>query len=522
MIYYQSEGKNMMNEIVKSVLNRGAPIDTPMLISMAELLSILDNTELYDEYRAGITEIIGKISNILKFHAGETFLPTYASITMMDDNTKELRFSGENIFSSICEIFYPMNIKEFFDLFESLPKLQEFQKSILSISTPDELRKKFPRLYDLYLSQIKTNEGLNTLTEILDNPNETMEKKLSYLQVTADFFKELYPEVNITEEQEYAKNFNIQSFLNRIMNVILRALKNIEEIIEIYESGTLDLNSFKPEDRDKLELYVAFRFMKMIEASPVQDKQRYLFYLTNYFKDNVETQVTRTKIKVDGKKVTPISLYERYKYVMVSNPDLLAVNFTYSDFHDMSKEEIEEFIVAYLADLSANWELLPSDDTSIEREIKSIAKRKYRKLSPEEQKQKEERLMNLYMEKKKFYDSTDPYFRIKGKNTFDGHVGYIYSNSIVVLEKFYSNVDKKKIAENEAVYILSMADFYELSRHSKSYLIANHLCHRVIHKDGWQARVLRYIKRKVLGQNPTDDTNELIAQKKVTINEKKL
>ncbi len=441
---------------------------------------------------------------------------------MTEDNSKELRFSGENLYSSLRELFHPMNIQEFFDIFESYPKLKEFQDSVMSISTPDELRRRFPRLHEIYLNQIKTNEGLNRLTEVMNDSSKTMEKKLAYLKVAGDYLNELYPDINISREQEYAANFNVSNFLMRIMNVVFTALKNAEEIIEIYDNGTLELNSLNPEDKDKLDLYLATEFMKMIEVSAKEDKQRYLFYLTNYFRDNVETQVTRTKIKVEGKKVTPISLYERYKRVMVANPDLLAVNFTYSDFRDMSAEEIEEFIVAYLADLSANWELLPSEDASIEKEIKSIAKRKYRKLSPEEQKEKQERLMNLYMEKKKFYDSTDPYFRIKGKNTFDGYVGYIYPNSIVVLEKFYSNADKKKIAENEAIYILSMADFYELSRHSKSYLIANHLCHRVIHKEGWQARVLRYIKRKVLGQNPSDDTNELIVQKKVTINEKKL
>lgn len=511
-----------MNEIVKSVLNRGAPIDTPIVIDMNDFLTAFGDKKLYEEYRESIKTIVGLISNILKFHTGDTFLPVFATLTMADDNTKELRFSGENLFIGIREIFYPMNLKDTLEICENISKFKEFRNSIMAIKTPEELKGKFPRLYELYINQVETNKGLNTLTEVLNDPNSPIERKMNYLKVSTDFLKEFYPEVNISREQEFAQNFNLHNFLTRIMDVVLTSLKNAEEIIEIYESGTLELNSFNPEDKEKLDLYIAAMFMRIIEAMPSEDKQRYLFYLTNYFRENVETKVTRTKIKVNERKVTPISLYERYKRVMVANPELLAVNFSYADFRDMTAEEVEEFIVAYLADLSANWELLPSDDTSIEREIKSIAKRKYRKLSPEEQAQKQERLMNLYMEKKNFYDSTDPYFRIKGKNTFDGYVGYIYHNSIVVLEKFYTNAEDRKIADNNAIYIMTMKDFYDLSRHSKSYLIANHLCKRVIHKEGWQEEVRKYIKVKKEGESPAEDTKKLIEEDKVVLKEKKL
>ncbi len=511
-----------MNEIVKKTLNRGAPIDTPILLNMGDFLQVFDDDKLSNEYREAIKSIICSISNILIFHAGDTFIPVFATLTLGDDNIKELRISGENIFTSIHEILYPMDIMDIIDSFESSAKIEEFKKRILAIKTPEELSKKFPRLFELYNGQLELNNGLNILSKVLDDPKASMSTKRQYLEATVSYLKEFYPEINITREQEFARNFTLERYLNRMFDVITTALVHGEEITEIYQSGTIELDNFNPEDADKLDLFIAANFMDRIELEQVKEKQRYLFFLTNYFKDNVETKVTRTKIKYHERKVTPINLYERYKKVLVENPDLLAVNFTPADFRDMDKEEIEEFIVAYLSDLFANWELIPEEDTSIEREIRSIAKRKYHKLSAEEQKQKQEKLIKLYMDKKSFYDSTDPYFRIKGKNTFDGYVGYIYPNSIVVLEKFYADVDKKKIAENEAIYILTMADFYELSQHSKSYLIANHLCHRVIHKDGWQQRVLRYIKRRILGANPADDTNKLIGQKKISLNEKKL
>lgn len=511
-----------MNEIVKSVLNRGAPIDTPILISIKEFLEIFENEELYNDYRKNVVNIISQISNIMDYFGGPLILPTLASISTDEKNSKVLSFPGENLAFNISEILYDVDVDEVLDACEHLDKFAILKEKILSIKSPEELKSKMPRLYQLYEDQVKTNTNLLALEELLNDPDESFDLKMRNLSRITNNLSELYSNFDLKREQQFAKDFTLELFLERLMNGVEALLVNFEEVISIYGSANLELDSFLETDIDKLNLYIAAQFMDKIEQVKPEGQQRYLFYLTNYFRDNVETKVTRTKIKLHNHKVTPISLYERYKRVMVANPDLLAVNFSPADFRDMNKGEIEEFITAYLSELAANWELLPSDDTSVERTIRSIAKRQHKELTPEERKKREERLMNLYMQKKKFYDSTDPYFRIKGKNTFDGYVGYIYPNSTVVLEKFYTNADENKIADNNAVYIMSMADFYELSQHSKSYLIANHLCKRVIHKGMWQERVLKYIKRKVTGESPADETKKLIDDEKVVLKEKKL
>lgn len=357
---------------------------------------------------------------------------------------------------------------------------------------------------------------------MLDDEKVPLDFKLQNLSRITNGFKELYSDFNLKREQQFAKDFTLALYLERLMQGLERMLDYADEIINIYYDYTLNLETFNQEDEDKLNLYIAVEFMKEIESDDVKSKQRYLFYLTNYFRENVETQVTRVKLKLDGTKVTPMTLYQKYQKLLVENPDLLAVNFSYNDFRDMSQNEIEEFIVAYLAELSANWELIPSNDTSVEKSVRSTARRKYRNLTEQERKQKEEKLMHLYMEKKTFYDQTDPYFRIKGKQTFDGYVGYIYSNSLVILEKFYDNAEKAKIADGEAIYIISMEDFYDLSRHSKSYLITNHLCKRVIHKGRWQEKVLHYINKKDNPVSPVGETNRLMKDNKVFMIEKKL
>lgn len=511
-----------MNQIFTKALNRGVPIDTPIMIDIYEFIQLFDTDDLSDDYRRATLDIISKISNIIDMYGGDFILPTHAIISLDEDNSKVLRFSSECLFLSILGLLEGLDFNEVLAIYENKDKYQEFRSQVLNIKSEEELKQKLPRIYDLYIDRQKCNVNFIELENLVNDKNVSLECKLDNVSRMTNNFKECYSNFDLKREQELAKNFSLQAFLERMVKALDNMIINYEEIINIYLSHTLDISNFNPEDADRLNLYIASKFMDEIELAEPQDKQRFLFYLTNYFKDNVETQVTRVKMKIDNKKITPINLYERYKRVLAENPELLAVNFSNNDFQDMNQEEIEEFIVAYLSELAANWELIPSDDTSIEKSVRNAAKRQYRHISEEERKEREAKLLNLYMEKKKFYDQTDPYFRIKGKQTFDGYVGYIYSNSLVILEKFYDNAEDVKIADNQAIYIMSMKDFYDLSQHSKSYLIANHLCKRVIHKRNWQERVSKYINKKSPKDSPTTDTKKLILDNKVIVKEKKI
>lgn len=408
------------------------------------------------------------------------------------------------------------------NIIENKEEFKKFKEKIITIKTPEELKKQLPRIYELYVDQLQVNNKLIELEEVVNDPKVPLELKFKNVSRITNDLKKFYSNFELKREQEYAKNFTLTSYLERLMKALENLFLHAEEIIDIYYNQTLDINSFSKEEEDILNLYIASLFMQEIENKENSSKQRYLFYLVNYFKENVETKVTRVKIKLDNKKVTPITLYQRYKKILANNPELLAVNFTYGDFKDMTKEEVEEFVSSYLAELHANWELIPSDDISIDRTVRSIVKHSTRNMSEEEKRKKEEDLLNLYIQKKTFFDQTDPYFRIKGKQTFDGYVGYIYSNSLVVLERFYKDAEETKITSNEAIYILKMQDFYELSKHSKLYLIASPLSKRVYHRGLWQERVLEYINKKEPWLSPAEDTQKLILEKKVFLEEKKL
>ena len=118
---------------------------------------------------------------------------------------------------------------------------------------------------------------------------------------------------------------------------------------------------------------------------------------------------------------------------------------------------------------------------------------------------RKQKLLDLYIDKKEFYDSTDPFFRIVGKNTFEGYIGHIYTNGTVVLDKFFENQETGRVANGEAVYVMNINDFYRLSNLPKQQLIYNPSCKRIYHSGDWKERV----KEKIERSTPTKTAAEL-------------
>jgi hypothetical protein len=68
--------------------------------------------------------------------------------------------------------------------------------------------------------------------------------------------------------------------------------------------------------------------------------------------------------------------------------------------------------------------------------------------------------------------NNSPYkYRLSGINKFEGYIGYIYSNGVVLFEKFYENEKTGRIAKNSATYVMNIYNFLELSKLSRSEII---------------------------------------------------
>lgn len=157
----------------------------------------------------------------------------------------------------------------------------------------------------------------------------------------------------------------------------------------------------------------------------------------------------------------------------------------------MNLSEVDEFMYEYFKSLNANWEFFK--DTKIDEDTILKIKKYYGNSTIFSNQEELKEILNKFIEKKEFFDRTDPYYRILGKNTFDGYIGYIYSNGTVVLEKFFENSATGKVAKNQAIYIMSIQNFHTLTQLSKNEIISQKLCKRFIHKGNWQEKIITEI-----------------------------
>ena len=88
--------------------------------------------------------------------------------------------------------------------------------------------------------------------------------------------------------------------------------------------------------------------------------------------------------------------------------------------------------------------------------------------------------MNIYLEKKSFHESQDPFCTLQGLGTFDGYIAYVHSNGCVVLEKYFDNVNTGRVSMGDAIYIMDFSDFHRLSQLTKRELIDSKQCKRVL------------------------------------------
>ena len=209
-------------------------------------------------------------------------------------------------------------------------------------------------------------------------------------------------------------------------------------------------------------------------------------------------------------------MHEDYKKILINNPKLLIFDYKASDFNNMNLDEVNEFISEYFDTIKANWDFFKNEklDEEIINKIKEYYGISDKFDFSSDSNSKVVDAVNKFIEKKYFFDKTDPYYRISGKNSFDGYIGYIYSNGAVILEKFFENSETGKLANNQAIYAMDISEFYNLTNLSKTTIIANKLCKRFIHKGNWQEKIQKEISREN-NNSPVHIIDQLLSTEKV-------
>lgn len=517
----------MENYNFKQALNRGVPVETPVSLVYSDLYNLCDNKSKFSkvvdkEFEKLYKFVMGENTKLGDMQLFQTMMVTTDSNTL----EKNICFSFSGIISSIYinfnidNMYYDMVINHKdcirfmnIDLNDFIEKCNEKKSDLRIISKKKILKREFPALYKIYLERKEKVDFYNNCSEILENPERYGLSKLQARIKVFDFLKKnnIDENTNLDEEIRNAQNFSLENFCLDCAETLEYITSRILEIKAYLSNNPIDLSKISHFDKEKIDLYIANQFLLFAENATLEEKQRFLYHVTSYFLSD-ENRKTDTNLKIQcgnvnnnefqvnesGYEITPKNLYDRYKKLLIDNPTLHAIDFRGVDFSNMNLCEVEDYMNEFLNDLLANWEFLPKDDRTVEKNVfDNIVKSSNKEESEKKKKQDRERLLDLYMEKKEFYDSSDPFFRIKGKNTFDGYIGYIYSNGKVILEKYYENSNTSRLAYGEAAYVMDIDKFYSLSRLTKNELITmdDSVCDRIIHKGNWQQKAQNVINQ---------------------------
>ena len=160
--------------------------------------------------------------------------------------------------------------------------------------------------------------------------------------------------------------------------------------------------------------------------------------------------------------------------------------------------------------MSASWTLIPKGSIQDDEIKKGVLQNHEERFSLEESEKVRRMIIG-----REFLESSDYLFRLEGINKFEGYIGYIYPNGTVIFEKYYENIKTKKVANGNATYIMNLTNFVEVSKLTKTEIIAKINSgeivgvKRIFHREDmerWKAQ----ISQLLVGDEYTDEVVDYI------------
>ena len=375
--------------------------------------------------------------------------------------------------------------------------------SLRSIKYPKQFKKQYPHLFKTY--EI-VKQGVTLINALKTSSSSKMKKDAILV--------ELLKKWGGTEEEwmEYSNDFSLEKYVNDIADMYELYFNNLGDVFNIIGKTPIYFTKACNIDENKLSLLAAFCSLVSSNMSglDISDKQKYLYYVASYIKEYKTKQKGETLKVIDiSKNVKSLSQKTTISYdyiskcfsdLLIDNPELSFVDFSRDYFSGMTNEEIEKYMESYLNDVRLNWDFLPPGDETVSNETFSLIQEESKKHKEIDEEAFKQHLIELFMEKKSFFESSDPFCVLKGKGAFSGYVGYCYSNGKIILDKYYENDKKKKLAFGEAIYVMDLFNFYALSKMSKKALISGNLCKRYYHRGEWKDRVKEEISSGIAMQ----------------------
>lgn len=476
----------------EQAFNKGVPTDLDIDVTFYDLLNLSTDRDFVanflanslGDYNKETSKIIGKATNI---YPGNRLIRISTDLETLNKKVTISPYYLDSVIASNLNVNnYYSKMKRGKHLeYGTLEDAKVRLELLKTMKSATQLEKHFPSLY----------ESLKHARKI----KRQLEQAKSY---SDDIYKELLDFYNISDlELDFFNTCTTaEEFIKYSCLVFEGIINNYDQLKDLYKEKDLGKELFSHMSLDQLELYIASFFLDYAEvSSDIETKQKSMYYVSTYMFEHKDDEeditfdrlVTNINNKAVVQKVSRKDLYERFKSILINNPELYNINFDSHIFSDMSIDEIEKLMAEYMKSVKLKWEILPDDDSYI---IENIIKTSTNGCGTEVKYSSAKRdPAEVFMEKKAFFDSSDPFVKVMGKDTFDGYVGYIYPNGTVILDKFYENVKKKRLAEEHAIYCMKLDDFYLLSQLSKSTIIAGKLCKRFYHRGNWQSRVKKEI-----------------------------
>lgn len=488
----------MNNQEVYTSINKGVP---NYILLEIDINTITEQCSANKEQLTNELSLLKELfrTNIIKIcgytKAKEYFLDKFRIITSYKTAESKIYISPIPFIKRVKSILNVSNDSNDFNDKELLRELLAKVEELKSITTVEELKIKFPEIYKDYELSISSYAQIKRY-EQKHRVNRTQEE-----QTNINRQYELYRSFAL--DTDFYKFIALQSTLYR--NLVVR-----RQFVEGYANrNPIDFRMLEGLDKNKFELYLADKYLQIaLSSSDEKEKQECIYYIATYIR---ETKSSNVKIKNDeGKEISFNQLIRNYKKFLQKNPIIRPIDESRENFEGYHIKHVENHVRKYFfKDL--NWEIVPpgSNDNLDTRVIESL-NRQYNYLSPEERENIIIEKYALYERKKNFFDNSGYVDKFFGRNTFDGYVAYIYENGEVLMEKFFDDYAHCIPTTGEAIYNVKIADFEVLSRLTKTTLIKETKCKRIIHAGNWEERTQTIINRPA-----TNESREEV--KKITL-----
>ncbi len=219
-------------------------------------------------------------------------------------------------------------------------------------------------------------------------------------------------------------------------------------------------------------LYV-YRYLEAVEEYRQANPNYQTSIVVNDYEKNKKKVITIDDVKRDFERLmSHHPEFKRFRISVNRVAELLRM-FGYDENYIANfdvKSKDAEALVEIVSKIEANkallasWDIIPKG----KREASEILPVPHDSAMPLSEQEKIRRMVIG----RDFLENSGYLFYLEGINEFEGYIGYLYPSGTVIFEKYYEDIASKRVASGNATYVMHLDNFVEVSKLTKSDIIA--------------------------------------------------